>query len=70
MSRFKNKPTVLARLLDDIVKSISIRFEDAIEAAARRPEGLWMQPQYLPVRVRADADRRTASYHRDRSSIG
>ncbi len=46
MSRFKTKPTVLTSNIDGISKSISIRLENAIDAA-RHAGGLWMQPQYL-----------------------
>ena len=65
MSRFKTKPTVLTRILDGISKSISIRLENAIDAP-RHAGGLWMQPQYLPVRIREDAQRQATSYHHDR----
>jgi hypothetical protein len=68
MSKFETKPTILARILDGISKSISIRLENTIDAA-RPAWGLWMQPQYVPIRIREGAQRRATSYHHDRSSI-
>ena len=68
MSRLETKPTVLARILDGVSKSISIRLEGTIDAA-RHAGGLWMQPQYLPVRIRKDAQRQATSYHHDRPPI-
>lgn len=63
MSRFPTKPNVLAQILDGISNSVSIRLRRTIDNACA-VGGLWMQPQYLPVRIRNDAGRRAT--YRDR----
>ena len=68
MSRFKTKPAVLTRILDRISRSISIRLENTVNAT-RHAGGLWVQPQYLPVRIREDTQGGATSYHHDRPPI-